>query len=120
MNPLLKDLRFAIRQCRQRPAFALAIVATLAITVGANLAVFSVVNTVLVRALPFESPERLVWLSSVRLDRPDGPFSLPEYIDYRSQTRLLSGLAAYANWSANVFLNGTTLRFQGARMSANS
>src|SRR5262249_40728668 len=88
MHTLAKDLRFALRQCRQRPGFAFAIISTLAITVGANIAVFSVVNTVLLRALPFQSPDRLVWLSSVRVDRPDGPFSLPEYIDYRNQTRM--------------------------------
>ena len=45
MNILWKDLRFAIRQCRQRPGFALAVVSTLAVAVGANIAVFSVVNT---------------------------------------------------------------------------
>src|SRR5262249_11867911 len=62
----------------------------------------------------------LVWVSSVRPDNPEAPFTLPEYIDYRSQTRSLSGLAAYANWQASVFLNGATERIQGARISANA
>jgi predicted permease len=115
-----KDLRFALRQCRHRPAFALTIVSTLAVVLGANIAVFSLVNTVLLRALPFESPGRLVWVASVRPDNPQAPFTLPEFIDYRSQTRTLSGLAAYTDWSASIFLNGTTERLQGARMSANT
>lgn len=115
-----KDLRFAFRQCRHRPGFALAIVSTLAVVVGANIAVFSLVNAVLLRVLPFESPERLVWVASIRPDNPQAPFTLPEFIDYRSQTRALSGLAAYTDWSASLLLNGTTERLQGARMSANT
>ena len=95
-------------------------VCTLALAIGATTAVFSVVNAVLVRALPFASPERLVWIASVRPDNPNAPFSLPEFIDYRSQTRTLSGLAAYANWSASLAGDGITERLQGARMSANA
>jgi hypothetical protein len=75
-----KDLRFAFRQCRHRPGFALAIVSTLAVVVGANIAVFSLVNAVLLRVLPFESPERLVWVASIRPDNPQAPFTLPEFI----------------------------------------
>jgi putative ABC transport system permease protein len=120
MGVLGKDLRFAIRQCRHRRGFVWAIVSTLAVAVGANLAVFSVVDTVLVRALPFASPERLLWITSVRPDNPQAPFTLAEFMDYRSQVHALSGLAALANWNASVFLNGTTERLQGARMSANS
>jgi putative ABC transport system permease protein len=95
-------------------------VSTLAVAVGANLAVFSVVDTVLLRALPFVSPERLLWITSVRPDNPQAPFTLAEFMDYRSQVRKLSGLAALANWNASIFLNGATERLQGARMSANS
>jgi len=120
VGALWKDLRFAIRQCRQRPGFAWAMVSTLAVAVGANLAVFSVVDTVLLRALPFASPERLLWITSVRPDNPQAPFTLAEFMDYRSQVRTLSGLAALANWNASIFLNGATERLQGARMSANS
>ena len=120
MDSLWKDLRVAIRQCRRQPGFALAVVSTLALAIGANVAVFSVVNTVLLRALPFASPERVVWVSSVRPDNPDAPFSLPEFMDYRERTRTLAGLGAYANWSASIAGEGITERFQGARMSANA
>src|SRR5262249_55828635 len=114
------DFRTAFRQHVRQPGFALTVVCTLGLTVGATTAVFSVVNTVLVRALPFASPERLVWVASVRPDNPDAPFTLPEYMDYRSQTRLLSGLAAYSNWSASLAADGVTERLQGSRMSANA
>ena len=95
-------------------------VCTLGLTIGATTAVFSVVNAVLVRALPFASPERLVWIASARADNPDGPFSLPEFLDYRSRTRTLEGLAAYANWSASLAGADVTERLQGARMSGNA
>ena len=117
---VLNDLRIALRQHLRQPGFALTVVCTLAFTIGATTAVFSVVNAVLVRALPFASPERLVWIASVRPDNPSAPFSLPEFMDYRSQTRTLSGLAAYANWSASLAGDGITERLQGARMSANA
>jgi putative ABC transport system permease protein len=116
---VLNDLRIALRQHVRQPGFALTVVCTLALAIGSTTAVFSVVNTVLVRALPFASPERLVWIASVRPDNPSAPFSLPEFLDYQSQTRTLSGLAAYANWSASVAGDGVTERLQGSRMSAN-
>ena len=114
------EIRIAIRQHLRQRGFALTVIATLAITIGATTAVFSIVNTALVRDLPFDSPDRLVWIASVRSDNPRAPFTLPEFMDYRSRTRTLSGLAAYANWSASLAGDGVTERLQGARMSANS
>src|SRR5258708_17528794 len=102
MDALWKDLSVAIRQFRRQPGFALAVVSTLALAMGANIAVFSVVNAVLFRALPFPAPQRLVWITSVRPDNPAAPFSLPEFIDYRGRTRSLSGLAAYGVWRGSL------------------
>src|SRR2546426_5281407 len=119
MDALWKDLSVAIRQFRRQPGFALAVISTLALAIGANIAVFSVVNAVLFRALPFTAPERLVWIASVRTDNPAAPFSLPEFMDYRSQTRTLAGIAAYANWSASLAGGDITEGLQGSRISAN-
>src|SRR5215472_14849994 len=94
-------LRIAMRQFRRQPAFAFTVVTTLALAIGANIAVFSVVHAVLLRALPFNAPERLIWITSVRTDNPAAPFSLPEFMDYRGQTQTLS-IAAYANWRAGL------------------
>src|SRR5215471_17099133 len=99
MDAPWRDVAVALRQFRRKPGFALAIVSTLALAIGANIAVFSVVNAVLFRELPFTAPERLVWIASVRPDNPAAPFSLPEFMDYRSQARTLSGIAGYANWT---------------------
>jgi predicted permease len=120
MDALWKDLVVALRQFRHQRGFAVAVVSTLALAIGANIAVFSVVNAVLFRALPFRDPERLVWITSVRPDNPAAPFTLPEFMDYRSRTRTLSGIAAYANWRASLAGDDITEGLQGARMSANS
>jgi putative ABC transport system permease protein len=117
---VVNDFRVALRQHLRQRGYALTVVCTLALTMGATTAVISVVNTVLVRALPFASPERLVWIASVRPGNPDAPFSLPEFIDYKSRARSLSGLAAYANWSASLAGDGAAERLQGARMSGNA
>src|SRR5215831_3398802 len=87
MDLMVKDVCLAIRQFRRRPGFALAVIATLAMTIGATIAVFSVVNAVLFLALPFADPDKLVWITSVRTDNPAAPFSLPEFMDYRARTR---------------------------------
>jgi len=120
MDALRTDLSLAIRQFRRQPGFALAVVSTLALAIGANIAVFSVVNAVLFRALPFTAPERLVWIASVRTDNPAAPFTLPEFMDYRSRTRTLAGIAAYTSWSASLAGDNMTEGLQGARISANA
>src|SRR5262245_27975212 len=120
MAGLATDLRIALRQHLRRPGLALAVICTLAITTGATIVVFSIVNGALIRTLPFDAPERLVWIASVRTDNASAPFTLPEFMDYRTRTRSLSGLAAYANWSASLAGDDVTERLQGARMSANA
>jgi putative ABC transport system permease protein len=120
MDLLWNDFSVAIRQLRRQPGFALAVVSTLALAIGANIAVFSVVNAVLFRALPFAEPNRLVYITSVRPDNPAAPFTLPEYMDYRTQTRTLTGIAAYGNWIANLAGENVTEGLQGSRVSANT
>ena len=118
--PLWKDLSFAIRQFRRQPGFALTVVSTLTVAIAANVAVFSVVNAVVFRALPYADAKQLVWIASVRPDNPSAPFSLPEFIDYRRQTRTLSGIAAYATWNASFAEADITEGLQGTRISANA
>ena len=117
---MFSDVRLALRQCLRQRGYALTIVSTLALTIGTTAAVLSIVHAVLIRALPFASPEQLVWVASVRPDNPAAPFTLPEFMDYRSRTRTLSGLAAYGNWSASLAGPDMTERLQGARMSGNA
>ena len=110
----------ATRQLRRRPGFALAVVGMLALATAANVAVFAVVNAVLLRALPYAAPERLLWIMSVRPDNSIAPFTLPEFMDYRIRTKTLSGLTAYAFWSGSLAGNEITEGLQGIRISANA
>jgi putative ABC transport system permease protein len=119
MRSFIEDLQRAARTLLRAPLFTFPVIATLAIAVGATATVFSVVYAVLIRALPYREPERLVWLSSVRPDRPDAPFSLPETMDYRERARTID-IAAYANWSATLATAGVAQRLQGMRISANA
>lgn len=116
---VLGDIRVAARQHARRPGFAIAIIGTLGLTIGATTAVFSVVNGVLLRSLAGASPDRLVWVASVRSDNPNAPFSLPEFMDYRDQTRTLAGLGAYSYWIASLAGDSVTERLEGARISGN-
>src|SRR4051794_38241146 len=116
MRSLLAQLRLSTRALRRAPVASLFIVATLALCIGASTGVFSIVYGVLVRGLPYRAPDRLVWISSVRPDRPDAPFSLPEFMDLRERARTIE-LAAYASWSATLPTTSVAQRLQGIPIS---
>jgi putative ABC transport system permease protein len=119
MDALVQDLRYAARQLLRRPGFGLIVVATLALGIGANAAVFSVVNAVLLRPLPYAAPERVVVLSNTIGDRADSPISGPEYFDYRDQLRTLDDLAAYRSTDVNLFGAAEPERIATTRVTPN-
>ena len=119
MRSIGHELRIAFRSLRRSALTSGFIVATLAICIGAVAAVYSVVDTVLVRGLPFRQPQDLVWISSVGKGRPDRPFSLPEFLDYRLRTASVQ-LAAYTSWNGIVDRPTGAERVQGVRMSGNA
>src|SRR5262245_30278809 len=90
-----------LRRFRRAPSFMAFAVTTVAPGIGATTAVFSVVHTALVRALPFEHPEALVWMYNARTERDRAPFSIPDLDDYRRDTTTLAELAVFTNWAAN-------------------
>ncbi|CAN5872527.1 ABC transporter permease [soil metagenome] len=107
MTGLVHDARYAVRLLRRQPAFTLFVVLTLAVGIGANAAVFSVVNGVLLKPLPLTDSDRLVAVwgrfdPESGFDFPQFPLSNPEYLEYRDHTRTLSGLAAYSLPSITV------------------
>lgn len=97
MELVWMDLRQAIRSLRRRPIFALAVVLTLGLAVGANTAMFSVVHAVLLRPLPYAEPDAIVRMYQGRLDDPDGrsSFSWPNLKDYREGSSAFESVAAY-------------------------
>jgi predicted permease len=97
LEQLSKDFRHAGRGLRQNPGFAIAAIVSLAIGIGANTAMFSIVNEVLLRPLPYPEPERLVTLSSEnrRLGLAQQPSSLANIFDWQKESRVFEGLAFY-------------------------
>lgn len=118
MDAVWKDLRYAARSFRRNPVFALVVIITLALGIGATSAVFSVVNSVLLRPLPFRHPDELVWVWSRRPDNNKAPFSLPDFLDYRDQNQTLE-IAAFGNIGLSLSGAERTERLQGVRVSAN-
>lgn len=120
VDQAIADARYGYRSLFRQPAFAAAAISTLALAIASSTTMFAIADAVIFKPLPFAESERLVWITSVRTDRPDAPFTLPEYLDYRERNRTLTGLAAYGNWSASVASESLTERLQGARLSANA
>jgi predicted permease len=95
MQTLLQDLRYAVRQLRKSPGFASTVVLTLALSVGVATAVFCVIDTVILRPLPYAHPERIVSIQSISRSGYTQPASWPSYRDERAQTHAFSALAGY-------------------------
>jgi putative ABC transport system permease protein len=103
LEVLWQDLRYGLRMLLKNPGFTTVAVLTLALGIGANTAIFSVVNAVLLRPLPYDEPERLVWLWDTQPQLPTAPASLPDFLDWKEQNRSFEQLAAFQ--SGNMFLN---------------
>ncbi len=118
---LAQDLRYGLRTLLKNPAFTIVAVSALAIGIGANSAIFSVVNAVLLRPLPFKNPEQLVmvWENATHLGFPKNTPSPPNFIDWQRQNTVFSGMAAMVERSFNLTAVGEPERLDGRRVSAN-
>lgn len=121
MDILLQDLRYCMRMVGKRPGFFSVIIATLALAIGANTAIFSAVNTVLLRPLPYGDPDRLVWIWENNLVSgiEKEPASIPNFADWREQNQVFESIAAFHNWAATLTLNGEPERVAASRVSFN-
>jgi putative ABC transport system permease protein len=115
------DLRYALRNLLRQPAFAAVVVITLALGIGTSTAIFSVVNAVLLRPLPFPNSDRLqvVWGNYRALNIARLPAKAAEYDDYAQQRQVFDSVAAYANHSFNLSTGSEPERIRGAYVSAN-
>lgn len=121
LTDLLHDLRYAARMQRKNPAFTIIAVIALALGIGANTAIFSVVNTVLLRPLPYKDPERLamVWEDASKHGYPRDTPAAANFVDWRDQNQVFEGMAAIADESFNLTGTGEPERLEGRRVSAN-
>jgi putative ABC transport system permease protein len=110
MSNFWRDFRYGVRMLRRKPAFTLIAVISLALGIGANTTVFSVINAVLLKSLPFKDPESLVlvWGDSANEDRLQGrnQLSATDVADFRAQTSSFEDIATYTGW--NPLMSGGT------------
>ena len=114
MSILVQDLRYAARQLARNPGFTFVAVATLALAIGATTAVFSIVNGVLLKPLPFHEPKEIVRVTSSGRAGRAAAMSALDFVDYRDQSRSFVGMAAISDGTVNL----TTAGDQPARLSA--
>jgi predicted permease len=106
MVSLPQDVRYAFRMLAKNPGFSVVAILTLALGIGANTAIFSVVNTVLLRPLPYPQPDRIVMLENSS-PQGNGPvISIPKFIAFQEQSQILQNLAAYDLGGARMNLTG--------------
>jgi putative ABC transport system permease protein len=121
LDTLRQDLMYALRVLRKNPGFAATAIVTLALGIGANTAIFSIVNAVLLRPLPFSDPDRLVLIFATdarRGDRFDSA-SYPAFADWRDQTTTFESMAAFANRPMAIGTGDETVMAAGRRVTPN-
>ena len=114
MSTLINDVKYGIRQLLKNPGFTVVAVLSLALGIGANTAVFSVVDNVLLRALPYSQPEQLVRLSILR---SSGSVSYPYFEDWRDQSGSFSNMAAYKGRKMDFIYHGLPESLEGVSVS---
>ncbi|HEX6717950.1 MAG TPA: ABC transporter permease [Pyrinomonadaceae bacterium] len=119
MDSLIKDIRYAVRGLIKRPGFVTIAVITLALGIGANTAIFSLVNTVLLRSLPVDRPTEIVSVSVRGKDDSMSAFSYPNYKDFRDHNDVLSGLLVYRFVPLSLSRGGANERIWGYEVSGN-
>jgi predicted permease len=112
-----QQLRHAVRGLRQHPAFAAGVIAVLALAIGANTAMFTLVHGVLMRPLPLRDPASLMTFTIVRPGTDRQPLSLPDLGDFKAESRSLDAIVATFAWSVNLTGQGEAERLHGVRVS---
>jgi putative ABC transport system permease protein len=119
LGNLWQDLRYGLRLIRKNPGFSLVVVLTLAVGIGANTAIFSVVNAVMWRSLPFKDPDRLVRINESNPERgwPIFSASHPNFLDWRERNQTFDAMAATSGASATIGTSGEIEIVRGSAVS---
>jgi putative ABC transport system permease protein len=121
MGNLWQDLRYGLRGLARQPGFTLVAIIALALGTGANTAIFSVVNAILLRPLNYGTPNQLVviWGTNTRSGTLKDPLSVPNVLDFREQSSTLEQVAAHSQGDFNLSRGGEPIHVQGAFVTAN-
>src|SRR5437867_293875 len=117
---MLNDLRYALRMLLKNPGFTTVAVLTLALGIGANTTIFSIVNALLIKPLPYRDPERLVivWDQLLKLGLNQFATTFGNYFDYKDQNRVFDDIAAFHYADFNLTGGDQPERLSGMRVSA--
>jgi len=118
LERLTQDLRFGLRMLAKSPGFTVVAILTLALGIGANTALFSVVNGVLLKPLPYPQPEKLVWLAESKPNFATGSISFPNFRDWRKDNHTFSEMAIYRRYSFNLIGLGDSEQLQARFISS--
>ena len=122
MTELRQDANYAVRMMARNPGFSIVVILALALGIGANTAIFSVIDAVLLRPLPYPDPDRLVMIygnfEGIGLPKNQNWISAPEFVDIRDRNQSFSHVAAYAGGSFNVMAGTVPERIDGAVVTA--
>src|ERR1700744_116020 len=108
-----QDLRYAVRQLRGNPTFAIVIILTLALSIGANSAIFSVIDGVLIHALPYRQPEKLVRVFLSNAEYPKFPLNPFDFRDFRARNKSFEGMAGFTRGDVQLSGSGEPVRLNG-------
>src|SRR5689334_1358996 len=119
MDVLFKDLQYAVRGILKRPVFTAIAIFTLGLGIGASTAIFSVVNSVMLRRLPYPNADRIVAIQEIDREGRQGQVTGPNFLDWRAQNTVFQHLAALKRTNANLTLADQAERIELAQTSAN-
>src|SRR3989440_223106 len=120
MRQVWQNLRYSLRALRKNPGFTAAAVLSLALGIGANTAIFTLINALLLRTLPVLEPQQIVWLGRSSIERNDAhSFPFPFYLELRDHNSVFSGLACYIGMTPALTANGGAERVPGELFFAN-
>ncbi len=119
MATFAQDLKYAVRTLTRAPGFAAVSILTLGLGIGANTAIFSVINAVLLRPLPYQNPDRLITVEHLypSLDNLEAPVSVPGFRDYRAQQQVFEYAAVETGWAPNLTGRGDPERLRASQVT---